>query len=303
MDRLFLTLLAILLLVSACGGGGDSTSGGESDLQDNRAILTRLVEHYNTATEIALTGSSYSEFYTFAAGEEVTAETDCFTDPALTEESYLDGREMYSESATQLCFTEAHCVTLGDDVALEFITYTDQTQDTISKYNLVTEDGGHVRASVQRYYDLPAKLSLSVYESVTDSVSCGDPNYSDFSPLNGEYSGYIYYTAPNDRTAPLRTEKITMFCNSNSCTLGDNTILLSETSSNTYRVNFPPALSADHLEGEFRSEDDNRRYGFIGGASTSGKVMAGFAFYSDVETTNCSEEGDCLLLVFSRNDQ
>lgn len=289
-----LSAIFITVVITACGGGGSNSSNG-----DNGDVIDRILAHYNRSNEILLTGGIY-EIDAFSDPDYIGSQPGCFDYPALTREAFLDGRSVSSQTGETLCLSDQSCYTIAENVVVESVAEDEYV------FNIVLNDIGHVKARTLIIDDIPrAYFYLDIFETrpTRSAESCG---YSEeainfpaqFESLTGEYNGRIFYTSPDDRLTPLQSGDISLFCNNDACTLGNNALLRSETSSNTYRAN---ANDADYLTGEFTSADGSVNYTFHGGASYYGNVIAGIAFIDDGETPPaCNQENDCLLLAFSR---
>lgn len=294
-NQFYIPLFLITSLLVACGGDGGSKGGsGDSDSGD---IIERLVEQYNRSTNTLLTGGLY-EFDVYSDPDYVGSEMGCFDYPSLTREDFLDERTVVSQTANRLCFDDELCYTLADNVILE-------TSPGESQFDLVANDIGHISARIRVIDDVPrAYFYLDVYEAreTRGPSSCGytsEDFAAQFETLNGEYIGRIHYLNPADPLTPLKTEDISLFCSNDACTLGENDLLLSETSSNTFRTS---GNGTEYLRGEFASADNSQSYTFLGGASFFGNVIAGFAHIDGDTTTACSTEKECLLLVFTKKN-
>lgn len=300
MDRRLMSLLPVVLALTACGGSGGSGAAGGGD--ESGDIIDRLVTHFNQSKDVQITGGIY-EIDAYSDPDYIGSQPGCFNFPAITRENFIDDRSVTSQSANKVCFDDQRCYTLIDGAVLS------STEGMLDEYmfDVLAANAGHVKALTRIIDDVPrAYFYLDIFESVAgESVgSCGysPEDFSlggaQFDTLNGEYKGRIYSVSSEDSLTPQQSEEISLFCSNDTCALGSDTLLLAETSSNTYRTN---AYGADYLTGEFVSTEGGLTYTFQGGASYFGNVIAGIAYLDDGETPPaCSEEKDCLLLVFSR---
>lgn len=276
-------LIALFILTTAgCGGG--SSNGGSDDSID------AVVNHLNVSSGMTYRGTIVSHL---SPTDATNTDLSCFKFPPQTRGEFLEGKSVLKQSNNGVCFQGvAGCYEVNENLML-------QTPGIV--LNVITKNLGHVIASQPSSF-APDTLSLSVEERlINETDSCGNPSFTTFENVSGTYTGNIYHAVPDDNEVsnyrPVRSATISLHCNSDACTIGENNVLKSDANSNTYRE----SVDGGHiLKGEFTSKDGTITYKFIGAASTSSKVIGGIVYpeLAEGELLDCST--DCLVLVFEK---
>lgn len=274
-------IASFILTTTGCGGGSNSGSGDSIDT---------VVNHLNATSGITYRGTIVSHL---SSSDATNTDLSCFHFPAQTRDEFLEGKSVLTQSTNGVCFQgAAGCYEVNESTMLRTPGIA---------LDVITNSLGHVIAS-QPYSFAPNTIYLSVEERlINEADSCGTPSFTTFEDVSGTYSGHIYHVTPDvnevSNYRSVRSAAISLFCNTDACTIGENNFLKSDTNSNTYRE----AVDGGHiLKGEFTSKDGAITYKFIGAASTSSTIIGGIVYpeLAEDELLDCST--DCLVLVFEK---